>query len=60
MTEQIPTVEELRRLSEKVRAEDWSPTAALEVGAALEIEALYFRAVELVFDAIPPERWRNA
>jgi hypothetical protein len=58
--DQIPTVEELRELAEEARALEWSPAAPLAAAMAIEIEALYFRAVDLVFEAIPAERWLDA
>lgn len=52
-------IEELRAGTELLR-DDPSPIAPLVVGEGIEIEAFYFRAVELAFDSIPAERWLDA
>ena len=53
-------IEDLRAAVEVLRSEDWAPMKELVIGEGVVLEALYFRAVELAFDSIPPERWRKA
>ena len=62
MLEQIHQfqIEKLREQTEKCRAVNYSPLAALVIGQGIEIEASWFRAITLAFDSIPPERWREA
>ena len=62
MLEQIQQfqIEKLREQTEKCRAVNWSVLAPLAIGQSIEIEAMWFRAITIAFDSIPPERWREA
>lgn len=57
--QQFP-IDKLREQTELCRGQNWSVIAPLAIGQAIEVEAMWFRAITLTFDSIPPERWREA
>lgn len=57
------TDETLRTVAETLRtipADEYTPIRELAIGECITWEAWWFRAVDVVFDAIPEERWIEA
>lgn len=54
-------IDDIRATAEAIRsAEAWTPYHDIAAAEWVELEACYFRAVDVVFDAIPKRFWLEA